>query len=297
MFFCVCRSPGRERRAIAPGFWNEGEARRDPANRLRISGVREGEKRVCLSVCFYLSEEVFRSLTSSGKSRRALVSTLQDRAVYQPAEPGQRREAEEAFLPTPRNLFLWGVCVCVYWFSDSFSLGREPRAVDAFPASSLQFCGRLLPARPKGEIILLLSWLARRGPFPSTSGLCSRRYRGTCCCSSSLGFGRLEETSFPPSKIRAGVQPSSVPPAPLRAQLVQGLSLLLSRCFWARRNKGYYRSTSGPPNLIYDQLRVCLILPWAQIREQAIFQNMPEGRDGQRRRVRQDHDQRGGHPA
>lgn len=61
--------------------------------------------------------------------------------------------------------------------------------------------------------------------------------------------------------------------------------------------EGLLEGTSCPPSLIYDQLGVCLILPWAQIGEQATLQIMPEGRDGQRGRLGQNHDQCGGNQA
>lgn len=59
--------------------------------------------------------------------------------------------------------------------------------------------------------------------------------------------------------------------------------------------EGSGRPKPKPRSASYDQLGVCLLLPRAQVGEQASIQNMSEGGDGQGRGVGEDHHQRGRH--
>lgn len=59
--------------------------------------------------------------------------------------------------------------------------------------------------------------------------------------------------------------------------------------------EGSGRPKPEPRSASYDQLGVCLLLPRAQVGEQASVQNMSEGGDGQGRGVGEDHHQRGRH--
>lgn len=59
--------------------------------------------------------------------------------------------------------------------------------------------------------------------------------------------------------------------------------------------EGSGRPKPKPRSASYDQLGVCLLLPRAQVGEQASVQNMSEGGDGQGRGVGEDHHQRGRH--
>lgn len=59
--------------------------------------------------------------------------------------------------------------------------------------------------------------------------------------------------------------------------------------------EGSGRPKPEPCSASYDQLSVCLLLPRAQVGEQASVQNMSEGGDGQGRGVGEDHYQRGRH--
>lgn len=64
---------------------------------------------------------------------------------------------------------------------------------------------------------------------------------------------------------------------------------------WEGCLEGSGRPKPKPRSASYDQLGVCLLLPWAQVGEQASVQNMSEGGDGQGRGVGEDHHQRGRH--
>lgn len=64
---------------------------------------------------------------------------------------------------------------------------------------------------------------------------------------------------------------------------------------WEGCLEGSGRPKPKPRSASYDQLGVCLLLPRAQVWEQASVQNMSEGGDGQGRGVGEDHHQRGRH--
>ena len=85
--------------------------------------------------------------------------------------------------------------------------------------------------------------------------------------------------------------PPPPPPPPCRLLPLPVLTLPP----WEGCLEGSGRPKPEPRSASYDQLGVCLLLPRAQVGEQASVQNMSEGGDGQGRGVGEDHHQRGRH--
>lgn len=87
--------------------------------------------------------------------------------------------------------------------------------------------------------------------------------------------------------------PRRGPPPPPRRRLPSPPGLTLPPREGCLEGSG--RPERKPRSASYDQLGVCLLLPRAQVGEQASVQNMSEGGDGQGRGVGEDHHQRGRH--
>lgn len=105
--------------------------------------------------------------------------------------------------------------------------------------------------------------------------------------------GGREEVGAEPRRRRGRYRLLPPPPPPPPRRLLPLPVLTLPP--WEGCLEGSGRPKPEPRSASYDQLGVCLLLPRAQVGEQASVQNMSEGGDGQGRGVGEDHHQRGRH--